>query len=71
MSGPRLVNARRLRAKLGPEGAPRSKSFLERLIRTDPSFPRPIMIGRDRYWDEDESDAWIRARPRRQYIPTE
>ncbi len=28
------------------------------------NFPAPIRIGRRKFWDEDELEAWERARPR-------
>jgi hypothetical protein len=29
----------------------RSEMWLERILKTDDAFPRPIRIGRYRYWD--------------------
>jgi predicted DNA-binding transcriptional regulator AlpA len=53
--GRRLARARAVRESLDWSG-----STLERRLR-DPelNFPRPVVIGRLRYFDEDEVDAWL------------
>lgn len=43
-----------------------SKSGLEKLVSSDPSFPRPIKMGEHRqsavFFDEGEISAWIDAK---------
>lgn len=43
-----------------------SKSGLEKLVATDPSFPRPIKLGEHRqsavFFDSDEIAAWIESK---------
>lgn len=43
-----------------------SKSGLEKLVNTDPSFPRPIKLGETRqaavFFDQAEINAWINAK---------
>ncbi|WP_198135119.1 helix-turn-helix transcriptional regulator [Rhodopseudomonas palustris] len=40
-----------------------SRSTLSRHIANDPTFPRPIFIGRTRRFDLDQVEAWLAARP--------
>ncbi|WP_420132131.1 helix-turn-helix transcriptional regulator [Rhodopseudomonas sp.] len=40
-----------------------SRATLDRRIRHDPAFPRPIYIGRTRRFDLDLVDAWLATRP--------
>ena len=43
------------------------RSTLEKLLRTDPDFPAPMMIADKRQWFLDEIEEWKAARPRRRY----
>ena len=58
----RFLGIRQLRERYGG----RSHMFVERLIKNDPSFPRPIKIApgtmSHRMWDEDALEAWERAK---------
>lgn len=42
-----------------------SRSSIERLVKLDPSFPRPIKMGDHRqsavFFDDDELNTWIEA----------
>lgn len=45
-----------------------SRSTIWRYLRTDPSFPRPIILGSNSIgFFEDEIDRWLESRPRRTY----
>jgi predicted DNA-binding transcriptional regulator AlpA len=39
----------------------RSSMWLWRRVKYDPKFPRPILIGKRRFFDEDELDAFDEA----------
>jgi predicted DNA-binding transcriptional regulator AlpA len=41
-----------------------STMTLWRWLKSDNGFPKPMYIGRYRYWREGELDAWERALPR-------
>jgi predicted DNA-binding transcriptional regulator AlpA len=41
-----------------------SAMTLWRWLKSDNGFPKPVYIGRYRYWREAELDAWERALPR-------
>ena len=43
------------------------RSTLEKLLRTDPEFPVPVMIADKRQWFLDEIEAYKESRPRRRY----
>jgi predicted DNA-binding transcriptional regulator AlpA len=38
-----------------------SDMWLHRRLRDDPTFPKPIYIGRRRYWREADIIAWLEA----------
>jgi hypothetical protein len=38
-----------------------SHMFIERRVKGDPNFPKPIFFGRLRFWDVEEVAAWERA----------
>lgn len=40
-----------------------SRSTLSRYTANDPSFPKPIFIGRTRRFDLDQIEAWLASRP--------
>ncbi|PYF02547.1 AlpA family transcriptional regulator [Rhodopseudomonas faecalis] len=40
-----------------------SRSTLDRRVLNDPTFPRPIYVGRMRRFDLDEIDAWLASQP--------
>jgi predicted DNA-binding transcriptional regulator AlpA len=56
---------RRRRYSTGPQVLERyggrSAMWLWRKLRFDPNFPRPVVIGGRRYFDEDELDAYDEA----------
>lgn len=64
---PARLNEREVRHALGTGGKPIASSTFEKLLRTDPDFPRPIMFFRTRQWLADEVAEWLNSRPRRQY----
>jgi predicted DNA-binding transcriptional regulator AlpA len=37
-----------------------SHMWIERRLKDDPDFPRPVKFGRLRFWDEDELDSYDR-----------
>jgi predicted DNA-binding transcriptional regulator AlpA len=39
----------------------RSEMWLWRRLKFDPKFPRPVVIGKRRFFDEDELDAYDHA----------
>jgi predicted DNA-binding transcriptional regulator AlpA len=41
-----------------------SHMFVEDQLHRDPSFPKPIYLGRDRAWRLSEIERWEDARPR-------
>ena len=43
------------------------RSTLEKLLRTDPEFPAPMMIAEKRQWFLDEIEDYKATRPRRRY----
>lgn len=49
------LTARQLRDRWGG----RSHMFIERLLKNDPTFPRPVRLGGAmRFWRLDEIEAW-------------
>ena len=46
------------------------RSTLEKLLRTDPAFPAPVMIADKRQWFMSEIEEWKVTRPRRRYADT-
>jgi predicted DNA-binding transcriptional regulator AlpA len=52
------VSARQLRKRYGD----RSHMWVERRLKNDADFPRPIKIGRLRFWDLDQLEAYERSR---------
>jgi predicted DNA-binding transcriptional regulator AlpA len=50
----RYATSAQLRARYGG----RSEMWLDRLMQRDATFPRPIKIGRFRYWDLDAIEAY-------------
>ena len=46
------------------------RSTLEKLLRTDPEFPAPMMIADKRQWFLDEIETYKATRPRRRYANT-
>jgi predicted DNA-binding transcriptional regulator AlpA len=40
-----------------------SRSTLDRKILHDPTFPRPIYVGRTRRFDLDQIDSWLALQP--------
>jgi hypothetical protein len=52
------VSARQLRNRYGN----RSHMWVERRLKFDADFPRPIKMGRLRFWDLDLLEAWERRR---------
>ena len=45
-----------------------SKTTIYELMHTDPSFPRPVKIGKATAWRSDEVIAWMDNRPRVEFI---
>ena len=43
------------------------RSTVEKLLRTDPDFPAPLMILNKRQWFLDEIETFKSSRPRRRY----
>ena len=43
------------------------RTSVEKLLRTDPAFPKPWMILNKRVWFMDEVEDYKQAQPRRQY----
>jgi predicted DNA-binding transcriptional regulator AlpA len=54
---PTYIDAPQLLARFGG----RSHMWLVRLLARDPTFPRPVKIGRLRFWKLDDLIAWERA----------
>ena len=52
----RYATAAQLRERYGN----RSSMWLDRIMKSDPNFPRPIKIGRFRFWDLAEIEAYER-----------
>jgi predicted DNA-binding transcriptional regulator AlpA len=52
----RYLTAAQLRWRYGN----RSEMWLARIMRADPDFPRPIHIGRFRFWDLADIEAYER-----------
>lgn len=48
------LTAPQVRARYGR----RSDMWLWRLLRNDPSFPRPLVINSRRYWKVSDLEAW-------------
>lgn len=44
------------------------KTTIYELMHTDPSFPRPVKIGKATAWRSDEVIAWMDNRPRVEFI---
>lgn len=40
-----------------------SDMWLWRKLDGDPTFPRPVYIGKRRFWKESEIIAWLEAQP--------
>jgi hypothetical protein len=53
----RYATAAQLRERYGN----RSEMWLTRIMQSDTNFPRPIYIGRYRFWALDEVEAYERA----------
>jgi predicted DNA-binding transcriptional regulator AlpA len=53
-----FINAAQLMRRFGGK----SHMFLVRLLARDPTFPRPVFIGRLRHWPLAEVEAWERAK---------
>jgi predicted DNA-binding transcriptional regulator AlpA len=53
----RYLTAAQLRERYGG----RSEMWIERIMQRDAKFPRPIRIGRFRFWAVDEIEAFERA----------
>ncbi len=51
------LTAKQLRRRYGN----RSHMWIERRLRGDPTFPRPVYFGRFRFWALDELERWERA----------
>ena len=45
----------------------KSRSSVYRLLREDPEFPAPFIIGKKLTWFMDEIETYKESRPRRQY----
>ena len=59
MQGTELIPAKLVQRKLGNV----SFMFIYRRLADDPSFPRPVVLGkRQRFWNVAELDAWIETR---------
>jgi predicted DNA-binding transcriptional regulator AlpA len=52
------VSARQLRRRYGG----RSHMWVQRRLQFDPDFPKPIKIGRLRFWDLDALEAYEQSR---------
>jgi hypothetical protein len=52
------LSARQLRRRYGG----RSHMWVERRLHFDPEFPKPIKIGRLRFWDLDALEAYEQSR---------
>jgi hypothetical protein len=52
----KYLTSTQLRARYGN----RSEMWLTRIMRSDTDFPRPIFIGRYRFWDIAEIEAYER-----------
>ena len=39
-----------------------SKTYVRDVITHRPDFPRPMMIGRTRFWSEEEISRWLKSR---------
>jgi predicted DNA-binding transcriptional regulator AlpA len=55
----RLIKTAPLLAKLGGI----SRMTLDRKIASDPTFPKPVYMGRQRFFDVDAVEAWMAERP--------
>jgi hypothetical protein len=51
------ITSTQLRARYGH----RSEMWVERIMATDPNFPRPIKIGRFRFWERAALEAYERS----------
>ena len=49
-----LIPIRGVRERYGD----RSHMWVERRLKTDPKFPRPVYIGRLRFWRIDQLESW-------------
>ena len=58
MSDTRYINSKQLRARYGGV----SDMWIWRRLTDDPSFPRPDVISRRRFWKVKDLDAWDNAR---------
>jgi hypothetical protein len=52
------VSSKQLRTRYGG----RSHMWIERLLKADPDFPKPIYIGRLRFWKLPELETWERTK---------
>lgn len=55
----RLIKTGPLLEKLGNI----SRSSLDRRIAADQTFPKPVYIGRQRFFDVDAVEAWLAMQP--------
>lgn len=54
----RFITSTQLRARYGG----RSHMWVERRLRDDPTFPRPIYLGRLRFWKIPDLEIWERVK---------
>jgi hypothetical protein len=55
-SNKKYFTSRQVRERYGD----RSHMWLERRLQSDPDFPKPVRIGRLRFWDLDKLVEWER-----------
>lgn len=55
----RLIKTSPLLTKLGGI----ARVTLDRKIAADPTFPKPVYMGRQRFFDVDAVEAWMAAQP--------
>lgn len=53
-----LIRTSQLRAPYGGV----SRMWVERRLKDDPAFPRPLYIAKNRFWQLSELVAWERAK---------
>lgn len=57
-TSPTLIGSNKVRARYGD----RSHMWIERLLRREDSgFPKPVYVGRLRFWKIEELEAWERG----------
>ena len=58
MSNQEYASSNQVRNRYGG----RSHMWIERRLKDDPDFPKPIYIGRLRYWKISALEAWEKAK---------